>query len=232
MSSRRRNSISGQFTARLIEMLESPAYQVLSLSAHRVISRIEVELGHHAGNDNGKLPVTKLDFIGYGISNDQVAPAIREAAALGFIKVTQHGRGGNAEHRQPNLFFLTFAHSRDSKAQPPTDEWRKIKTIEEAKDIARHARAACDPNAVKYGQQAAHKFRSRSGKPGPVPVRETRTETIKSPVRETRTTGSVRKPGPLSISRDGERCATSASPSLPVADPLDIPDFLDRRKSH
>ncbi len=41
---KRRNSISGQFTARLIEMLESPAYRVLSRSAHMAIARVEIEL--------------------------------------------------------------------------------------------------------------------------------------------------------------------------------------------
>ena len=38
-----------------------------------------------------------------------VAPAIREAEALGFIRLTERGRGGNAEYGTPNLFFLTFA---------------------------------------------------------------------------------------------------------------------------
>src|SRR5215471_12493847 len=106
---KRRSKINGQWSPRLIEMLESPAYRVLSLSAHRVISRIEIELGSHGGNDNGRLPVTKLDFVKYGLSARLVAAAIREAEALGFIRVTEHGRGGNAEHRQPNKFFLTFA---------------------------------------------------------------------------------------------------------------------------
>jgi hypothetical protein len=46
---RRRNKISGQFSAHLIEMLESPAYRALSRSALMVISRIEIELAHHGG---------------------------------------------------------------------------------------------------------------------------------------------------------------------------------------
>jgi hypothetical protein len=54
----RRTRIGGQFAACLIEMLESPAYRVLSLSARRVLDRIDIELGHHGGNDNGRLPVT------------------------------------------------------------------------------------------------------------------------------------------------------------------------------
>jgi hypothetical protein len=31
-----------------------------------VISRIEIELAHHGGNDNGQLPVTTDDFVEYG----------------------------------------------------------------------------------------------------------------------------------------------------------------------
>ena len=127
---KRRSRISGQFSPRRIEMLESPAYRALSLSAHRVMARIEIELAHHAGNDNGRLPVTKQDFIAYGVSDRLVAPAIRELEALGFIRVTERGRGGNSEYRQPNRFFLTFAQARDSRSNPPTQDWRKIKTIE------------------------------------------------------------------------------------------------------
>ena len=54
MSRNRDKSIPGQFAGRLIEMLEAPAYRVLSLSARRVLDRVEIELGHHGGNDNGQ----------------------------------------------------------------------------------------------------------------------------------------------------------------------------------
>ena len=47
-------------------MLESPAYRVLSLSAHRVLARLEIEIGHHGGHDNGKLQVTYESFVQYG----------------------------------------------------------------------------------------------------------------------------------------------------------------------
>src|SRR5262249_37500536 len=101
---RRFNRISGQFAPRLVEMLKSPAYCVLSLSARRVLDRIEIEFRHHGGKENGRLPVTFNDFTRYGIDRHSVAPAIRELEALGFIEVTEHGRGGNAEWRQPNKF--------------------------------------------------------------------------------------------------------------------------------
>src|ERR1700747_263327 len=90
---KRRNKISEQWAAYPIAMLESPAYRVLSQGAHRVIARIAIELASHGGNNNGQLPVTKKQFVEYGLHNDAVAPAIREAEALGFIRITEHGRG-------------------------------------------------------------------------------------------------------------------------------------------
>ena len=40
----RRTKIQGQFAARTIDMLESPAFRVLGLSARRVLDRLEIEL--------------------------------------------------------------------------------------------------------------------------------------------------------------------------------------------
>ncbi len=205
---KRRNRISGQWSARLIEMLESPAYRVLSRSAHMVISRIEIELGHHAGNDNGRLPVTTDDFVEYGMHRTSVAPAVREAEALGFIRVTERGGGGNAEHRSLNLFFLTFAHGRDSRSDPPPHNWRRIETLQEAQQIARTARSFKNPHAVADGKRSWQR-RQQKQKAGTEnshgSVQKTRTERTTAPVRKTRTTGLGEKTVPLSIARDGER---------------------------
>jgi hypothetical protein len=133
----RHNKIAGQFAPRLIEMLESPAYRVLSVSAHRVLSRIEIEHGHHGGLENGRLPVTVQNFEEYGMDRHAIAPAIRECVALGFVEVTVQGRGGNAEFRQPNQFRLTYVFTADAAA---TNDWRQIETMEGAQALAIAAR--------------------------------------------------------------------------------------------
>jgi hypothetical protein len=66
---------------------------------------------------------------------------MREAVTLGFAQCTRQGRGGNADSRSASLWPITYAHERGSRANPPTHEWRRFKTIEEAKSIARAARA-------------------------------------------------------------------------------------------
>jgi hypothetical protein len=145
-----------------------------------VLDRIEIELAHHGGNDNGKLPVTYDDFRQYGIDRDAIAPAIRENEALGFLKITERGRAGNREFRSPNKFGLTYRHWDRAK---PTDEWRRLETIEDAEAIA----------------QAARKQISSRGKPQ-VSVGETPTKNTNSPVGKTPTTAIVGKPRLLSIS--------------------------------
>lgn len=229
---RRHNRISGQFAARTIEMLESPAYRVLTRSAHLVISRLEIELAHHGGNDNGRLIVTTEDFMTYGMHRTSVAPAIREAEALGFIKVTERGRGGNAEFRSANRYFLTFAHGRDSKSSPPTDDWRRIKTIEEAERIAQAARADKNEAAVEFGKRSWRKRRTKQNtgqntgtKLSRSSVRKQRTETSALPVRKIRTTSPDEETEPPSIARGGSR---SAPPSAVASEPPHIARVLDQ----
>src|SRR4051794_3906324 len=106
--SRRRTRIGAQFAPRRIDMLRSPAYCELSLSARRILDRLEIELADHGGTDNGKLPVTYDDFQRYGVHRQAIGPAIRETVALGFVEITEAGVHGTAEFRKPNKFRLTY----------------------------------------------------------------------------------------------------------------------------
>jgi hypothetical protein len=137
MSVRKRwTQIAGQFAAHRIDMLRSPAWRVLSLSARRVLDRLEIEHADHGGAENGRLPVTYEDFEQYGIHRHAISLAIRELVALGFVEITEAGRAGNAEFRRPNIFRLTYFNTNVG----PTDEWRKI-SENEAEAIARVARS-------------------------------------------------------------------------------------------
>ncbi len=102
-----------------------------------MLDRIEIEFASHGGTTNGRLPIPYDDFERYGIHRHAIAPAIRECVALGFIEVTEAGRAGNAEYRKPNLFRLTCRHTDNG---PATNEWQRIKTVEQAHELARAAR--------------------------------------------------------------------------------------------
>jgi hypothetical protein len=185
----RKNTIAGAFSARTIAMLESPAYQVLTLSAHRALARLEIEHAHHGGNDNGKLPVTKEHFMEYGIHDHAVAPALRELEALGFIEITERGRAGNAEYRRPHKFRLTYRHL---DRADPTDEWNRIKSMEEATMLASKARQT----PVRKHFPVAEKAECQGGNHHRKP---------KSPVAETTTTVHGAETTTTSISRIGSQ---------------------------
>jgi hypothetical protein len=111
----------------------------LSLSARRILDRIEIELAHHGGKDNGRLPVTFENFENYGVDRHSIAPAIREIVALGFAEITQQGRAGNAEWRKPNLFRLTYKPAKGHIGHG-TNEWRRFQAVEDAQAAASAAR--------------------------------------------------------------------------------------------
>jgi hypothetical protein len=137
MTRRRRTLIEGQWVAHRIDMVRSPAWRALSLSARRLLDRLEIQHAAHGGAENGKLPVTYDDFVRYGIHRHAVRPAIREAVALGFIKIRQNGRAGNADFRRPNIFELTYLRTQIGA----TDDWAKIAEAD-AEGIALAARSA------------------------------------------------------------------------------------------
>jgi hypothetical protein len=201
MSRRRRNAIAGQFAARPIKMLESPAYRALSRAAHQVLARIEVEHAHHGGADNGELPVTYDHFVEYGLHRHAIAPAIRELVALGFIQITARGCAGNEHYRRPNLFRLTYRPTKDATAGDGTHEWQSIKTVEQAEARAQQARQEADPRA-----RALSRARARKKIPGDgfrqVSVTVSDTDDGQSPVTETVTTCVSAETVTTSISRE------------------------------
>jgi len=207
---KRRNSIAEQWAPRRRSMLESPAYRVMSLSAHRVLSRIALEHCRHGGQENGKLPVTYNDFIEYGVHHASVAPAIRELEALGIAEVTEHGCGGNREYRRPNLFRLTSVQN--VRGPAPTDEWKRIETVKEAEQIARRARNAKDRRSVDFGHRSwrVRKSKSKTEKCN-VSTRFSGIEKEEVPVPDSSPTARPLKPVPPSISRVGEQSEPSVS---------------------
>jgi len=149
-----KQTIGGVFSWRLVEMQESPAYRVLSLSARRVMDRLEIELKRHGGKaeENGRLPCTYDHFEEYGVNRQAIAPAIRELVALGFVEVTRKGSAGNEKHREAALFLLTYRHAGSDKRIG--DGWRRIKTVEEAEAIAQAARTRkADVRASDFGRR-------------------------------------------------------------------------------
>jgi hypothetical protein len=141
------NAINEVFVPHRLSMLVSPAWMVLSLTARRVLDRLEIEHMQHGGKENGNLTVTYDQFEAYGIHRHAIGPGIREVVALGFVLITEHGRAGNREYRRPNKYRLTYREAKGAMGNG-THEWRGIKTIEQAEETATMARRDLDPTNI------------------------------------------------------------------------------------
>jgi hypothetical protein len=199
---------------RSVAMQESPAYRVMSLSAHRVLDRLEIEFAKHGfkPEENGLLPCTYEDFVEYGIHRHAIAPAIRELKALGIARPTRNGSAGNEAHRRPTLFLICCrAAGSDKKTE---DGWKRIKSIDEAEAIAKAAREGkADRRASEFGRRGA---KARWAKEEHPPVMESAPTKNESPVMEnapTRSDGKGTEPS------DGKRTEEGVSPVM-VSIPL------------
>jgi hypothetical protein len=104
------------------EMLESEAWSSLSRAARRVIDRVIIEHMAHAGTENGNLAVTYSDFVKYGIRLKSLKTAISEAAAKGFIIITQKGKASVGPDRWPTRYALGWLPLTDGA--PALNRWK------------------------------------------------------------------------------------------------------------
>jgi hypothetical protein len=174
----RRNNVAKSFTSRPTELLESAAMRVLSRAAHMILLRLELELRKNAGRDNGKLIATTCQFVEYGVDRRAIPAALRELEALGIIIITERGRGGNANYRQPNRFLLNYLCGAIDAHEQITNAWKRFETIIEAEKAAEAARKSKNPSRVAYSRRNAIR---QVRKTYLVPGTENVPETAKSP---------------------------------------------------
>ena len=216
---RRKTTIDGQFCWRLVAMMESPPFKVLSHAGHRLLARLEIELSHHGGTNNGALTVTYSDLIDFGIDRPSIAPTVREVVALKFVVIERQGFGGNKAYRQASQYRLTYRHT---DRADPTDDWRSIKTIKEARRIAIAARKAKDPAAVARSVRYVKKNQNAEMGIASSPGGESHPETVSSPGGESHPSyqGGESSPAFYISGRDTEQRAGEARyPNSAVASP-------------
>lgn len=135
------------------EMLESPAWAALSGSGLKALFRIALEHIGHGGTLNGELPVTHRNLRDAGISAGNVLPTIAEIEALGFVRRTSAGRTTWGEDKgAPSTYRLTWIG--DCHNAAPTNDWRKLKTVEAANLAAMEARKAVEAQRLKVREGA------------------------------------------------------------------------------
>jgi hypothetical protein len=120
------------------KLLESPALRVLTANEYRAFIRILIEHQRHSGFVKDGLPVTKKDFVSFGIHPRYVASSLRVLEALGLIECTRRTKG-TSSGRLSNLWRPTFLPT-TPKANNATHDYTKFTTTTEAHAAAEAAR--------------------------------------------------------------------------------------------
>ena len=134
------------------EMVESPAWRVLTHPALKVVMRVALEHMSHGGVCNGALPITYDDFTAYGVRRSSIRKGIAEAIALGFVDRIREGRkawgGGRGAPAEYRLAWVPMAAG-TADSTTTNDRWRTFKTIAAAQAVADAARQMAEEPAAR-----------------------------------------------------------------------------------
>jgi len=112
------------------DLIESPAWQALSIHGRRLLDFLMVEHLSHASRENGHLKATYGQLVAIGIGRRFIALALEEVTALGLVSVERGGRCARARDHM-NVYTLTMFGSKRVGARAdyyvePTNEWRTV----------------------------------------------------------------------------------------------------------
>lgn len=139
--SRKEWKITGSYVARRLEMLQSPAWQAAPRPMKDWLEVLEIEHMRHKGCANGHLFKSYTQFISAGFNRNTVSGMSRIAEALGFVKVNRETGVGSRDLRDACAYTLTYLPTGSGRDIAPTDDWKRIKTAEQAENIIAEARA-------------------------------------------------------------------------------------------
>jgi len=109
------------------EMLVTPLWAALSITARRILDALIIENLAHAGFENGNLAATYLQLEQRGVTAADIRKGLDELIACGFIVCTFQGPrvacGGD-----PSRYALTWlpTHKAQPNAREPQDNWRAV----------------------------------------------------------------------------------------------------------
>lgn len=132
--------ISGSYVPRRLEMLQSPAWRCAPRPMVKWLEVLEVEHMRHKGCANGHLFKSYTQFIDEGFNRNTVSSMSRIAEALGFVRINRETGIGTKDLRDACAYTLTYLPTGTGRDMPPTDDWRRIKTEEQANRIIDEAR--------------------------------------------------------------------------------------------
>jgi hypothetical protein len=118
------------------DLLNSHAWLAMPDQSRRLIDALMAEHADHGGLENGNLKAPYDMLESRGMRRGNILRAILVAEALGIIDVVR-GVRSYGSRKGPSIYRLTWLGTADGLT--PTNEWKSIKTEEEAAARVRNA---------------------------------------------------------------------------------------------
>jgi hypothetical protein len=112
------------------DLLNSFAWLAMSDQCRKLIDALMAEHADHGGLENGNLIVPYDLLQARGMRRGNILDAVFEAEALGLVDPTR-GVRSYGSRKAPSRYRLTWLGTSDGLT--PTNEWKSIKTAEDAK---------------------------------------------------------------------------------------------------
>ena len=134
------------------DVYESPAFK--ALSPHDVMAYLAF-LRELKGYNNGDLSLPLSRARDHGIKHHiTLARSLRALCAVGLVALTRKGGCTKGGQRLPSLYRVTDrpcvdVPAKHLEAMPETNEWKRIKTIEQAEQLIQTAEDAVKKGAAK-----------------------------------------------------------------------------------
>ena len=129
---------SGYCVALPLHLLNSPAWLAMSPQCRRFVDALMAEFATHGGAENGNLKVPYDQLQARGIRREVMLDVVFEANALGIAEAIR-GQRSYGSRRAPSVYRLTWLGTPDGLS--PTNDWKSIKTPEEAEARLSNARS-------------------------------------------------------------------------------------------
>jgi hypothetical protein len=129
---------SGYCVALPLHLLNSPAWLAMSPQCRKFVDALMAEFATHGGAENGNLKAPYDQLQARGIRREVLLDVVFEANALGIAEAVR-GQRSYGSRLAPSVYRLTWLGTPDGLA--PTNEWKSIKTPDEAEGRLSNARA-------------------------------------------------------------------------------------------
>ncbi|MFK0339187.1 hypothetical protein ACIQT7_18115 [Agrobacterium deltaense] len=125
-------TVPGAWSPRRLELLVSPAWRNAPRAMKALLEELEIENMRHKGSANGQLFKSYTQFVEAGFNKTTVSSMTKMAEALGLLKVNRNSGVGKPDLRDACAYTLTYLPTGIGGSVAPTDEWKRVRTDEQA----------------------------------------------------------------------------------------------------